>query len=157
MYHKDALPTSSIGTTVVTTSAGSYSYHMGSARGQRLTGFATQRQPEMPRESTWYPPVVSHPEQQGGYGGPTPVNRVGTWHDNRYVFPAWSNPSGEPSGLPYPPVATGVRSAPIEASGLPYPSTAMGAKPPGAGIVRDQSAGYHGSGSQSYGGWYEAA
>ena len=138
MYHKDALPTSSIGTTMVTTSAGSYSYHMASARGQRLTGFATQRQPEMPRESTWYPPVVNHPEQQGGYGGLTPVNRVGTWHDNRYVFPAWSNPSGEPSGLP-------------------YPSTAMGAKPPGAGIVRDQSAGYQGSGSQSYGGWYEAA
>ena len=157
MYRKDALPTSSIGTTVVTTTAGSYSYHMSSTRGQRLTGFSSQQQQlGVPRESTWYPPVVSYPEQLGGYAGPTPVKRVGTWHDNRYVPPAWSTTSAESAGLPYPPAAPGVRSASFEAPAPSYLSAALGAKPPGTGVGRNQFAGYQGTGNQSYGGWYEA-
>ena len=50
----------------------------------------------------------------------------------------------------------GKRAASFEAPGLSYPSAAMGAKPPGVGVGRDPSTGYHGVGSQSYGGWYEA-
>ena len=131
MYRKDAVPTSSISTMVVTTNAVSYRYHMSSARGQRLTGFSTQQQPEVTRESTWYPPVVSHPEQPGGYSGPTPVRQTGTWHDNRYVLPAWSTTAAESSRLPYPP---------------PVSSEASGS----------QFTGYQSAGNQSYGGWYEA-